>query len=1461
MQFSFHTHRPRVHHPLPAWRVAACLCALAALVACGDGAATGESNASAGDASSAAGQDAAQKGAPDTDTAQASAANPSATPVAQQIDPNAGPTSGLQVLTIQGQSLGHVETVLFGDTPALQVDVQDDGELHVVTPPHPSGVVDVTLRVAVDPAAKAVPDGKIIKGYRYIGQVEVTAVSPKSGPAQGGTALSISGNGFNAQTQFVVGHRLALLPSVLDEHTATVLTPPGETGTVAVAAASGDGAGQLAHAFTYHGPPVLDSVTPVVLPWKPAGGALLTLDGHGLSGDLLGVTLTGPNGSLETSVVSTTGQVLVVALGSEPAAGVYDVTVKQADGIATLPHALALVQMAPTGDANLPPWALLTVTPHQQAVNQLAPVQLGVSGHGLATDWQHAQVAFGMLPAKVLSVAVDADGVGATLQVQPPATPEANLPQTVNVDVQVAGILVEKTAGFQYLPASLHVASVSPQALSPAGGTAFSLTWTPSNGQPVAVRIGALQASQLLVTGQGVVSGVAPPGSPGPADVTLILADGTQATLHNGVQYVGGGHEVYALLPAVGAQAGGTWVNVIGAGLDGLQTVLFGSAMATDLEIHDSGWATLRTPRGQPGPVDATGIWGPTLHTVLHNAFTYFDPKSGNGGTWGATISESLNVTVVKRSDSTTPIAAALVIATSGAKQWQGLTDDRGQITFSGPGMASPVNVHASKPGYTAGSLIALSAENATIRLSSATSASGGGNGDTPVAAPNGTITGTVLDAEKYTVLPPGTCSGEPVSVGATGGSNCLPCTNDAACGKNASCELLGLGDAATITDGGFCAATCVSLSDCPDGFSCNQFGAGSNARWRCRPRIGDAQIRCEPAAASIYGNGGQQDSGIVDAQGHFSLSVTPGATAVICRSGYVDKHTQTFVALTLGVTRHLFANPGQLVTDVPVHVRVPLNREIRVHMVALPMGPDTDGGQRSVTAGVDLGADGYIPTGQTTTKLKTDTLVLTGQPGDALFADDGADLRYEFYGGVATSYGGPPMSTSSAPGRAVIGLEHAAVWAPGALEPQNAKTAPGALHAFASAGDTRVGVGDGGHIAAWTGTDFTIQASPTGKQLTAVWLANDDAATAGLNGWAGGENGVLVHRSPQGWLLWPQSLGARVVALQGRSAQDVWALHEDGSLHHWQGSVPGTWQPGVGPPLLNQTARALALLPTGDMLVAGDGGALWLGKPILNTNNHVWQQQNAGTSAAIRALLQTADGTVWMAGDRGYLATFDGQKVTVLTSGTFKNLFALYAKPGGPLQVVGQTGTWLRVTSAGQVEDHTLAGMPVDLRGVLPTFDGGLVAAGEPIVEMGPYLEMPYLTTPLANEVLGQLLQWTVAPGHAPTLNLIRIADATYTTRWEIFLHGNATHADLPDFPTLGQFSPLPPGMLYVRQWRILAPQLDIDTLNPKLLNQAYWISWAYNTTNVSSPMGKSASLDGQLPPSDVPGQVPWPK
>ena len=80
-------------------------------------------------------------------------------PGATALIPDHGPTSGLQVVTITGESLAAVTAVHFGDSPALQVDVIDDMTLQVVTPPHAVGTVD-EIQHSTDPLVRQFVEGR-----------------------------------------------------------------------------------------------------------------------------------------------------------------------------------------------------------------------------------------------------------------------------------------------------------------------------------------------------------------------------------------------------------------------------------------------------------------------------------------------------------------------------------------------------------------------------------------------------------------------------------------------------------------------------------------------------------------------------------------------------------------------------------------------------------------------------------------------------------------------------------------------------------------------------------------------------------------------------------------------------------------------------------------------------------------------------------------------------------------------------------------------------------------------------------------------------------------------------------------------------------------------------------------------------------------------------------------------------
>ena len=147
-------------------------------------------------------------------------------------------------------------------------------------------------------------------------------------------------------------------------------------------------------------------------------------------------------------------------------------------------------------------------------------------------------------------------------------------------------------------------------------------------------------------------------------------------------------------------------------------------------------------------------------------------------------------------------------------------------------------------------------------------------------------------------------------------------------------------------------------------------------------------------------------------------------------------------------------------------------------------------------------------------------------------------------------------------------------------------------------------------------------------------------------------------------------------------------------------------------------------------------------------------------------------------------------------------------------------------------------------------------------MIVMGPYLELPYIVEPKINGPMGKKLKWTAKPGVTPTLHMIRITNYSYKTLWELYVKGDVTEIDLPDFDKLGAFNPLPGGKLRIRLWRIYAPGLDIDHYNHKQLSVWKWVSYAYNwvmTSQFKDISGTGLPTPG-VPGGAEPGKIPAP-
>jgi hypothetical protein len=95
-------------------------------------------------------------------------------------------------VTISGTHLATAAVVNFGSTPAPHMKVVSDSEIEVTTPAHAAGTVGVTVTALAGTSAVE----SVTQQFRFATFPAITAVSPPSGPAAGGTLVTISGTGF-----------------------------------------------------------------------------------------------------------------------------------------------------------------------------------------------------------------------------------------------------------------------------------------------------------------------------------------------------------------------------------------------------------------------------------------------------------------------------------------------------------------------------------------------------------------------------------------------------------------------------------------------------------------------------------------------------------------------------------------------------------------------------------------------------------------------------------------------------------------------------------------------------------------------------------------------------------------------------------------------------------------------------------------------------------------------------------------------------------------------------------------------------------------------------------------------------------------------------------------------------------------------------------------------------------------
>jgi hypothetical protein len=292
------------------------------------------------------------------------------------------------------------------------------------------------------------------------------------------------------------------------------------------------------------------------------------------------------------------------------------------------------------------------------------------------------------------------------------AVTPANPPGPVSVAVSTTGGNAERDGAFRYFE-PVVIDAIEPASGPVAGGTEVALRGSGFHAG-MTVRLGGVSLEALGVQDGTTASGITPAGSPGPVDVVVEDGD-SRAVLANGFSYQAA-TELWRVDPDSGAIAGGTYVLCLGQGFDETTEVWFGERPASVVQRLSNSVLAVRTPRGDAGEVDVRAV-SAAGEARLPAGYAYIDPTNQRGGASGGPVRGSFNVTALDGSWSkyAQPVPGAAVVLAEPALS--ALTDDRGQVTFSGPAIVRPITVTVGKAGYQATTVASLNATNLTVYL------------------------------------------------------------------------------------------------------------------------------------------------------------------------------------------------------------------------------------------------------------------------------------------------------------------------------------------------------------------------------------------------------------------------------------------------------------------------------------------------------------------------------------------------------------------------------------------------------------------------------------------------------------------------------------------------------------------------------------------------------------------------
>ena len=427
----------------------------------------------------------------------------------------------------------------------------------------------------------------------------LTSISPTSGPAGGGTVITLTGTNFTSGATVLVNGAAATSVTFVSATQVRATTPAGSAGarTVQITNPSGQSA-SLASAFTYVGGPGLTSVSPASGP--TSGATTITITGTGfVSGATVRV-----NGVAATGVTFVSATQLRANTPSA-SAGTYALQVTNPDTqVGTLANAYTYI--APPAATSVSP----TSGPTTGGTTITVTGSAFVSG---ATVRVNGVAATGVTFLSATQVRA----------VTPAGTAGARSVLVTNPDGQASTL----ANAFTYTTPtpSPTLTAITPATGSTAGGTAVTLTGT-NFAAGATVTINGTAATSVVIVSATSMTAVTPAGAAGARDVRVTLSGGQAATLTGGFTYTAPqvpSPTLTSLSPVSGPTAGGTAVALTGTNFTAGATVTVGGAAATSVVVVSATRITAVTPAGTAGARDVRVVLTGGQSGTLTGGFTY----------------------------------------------------------------------------------------------------------------------------------------------------------------------------------------------------------------------------------------------------------------------------------------------------------------------------------------------------------------------------------------------------------------------------------------------------------------------------------------------------------------------------------------------------------------------------------------------------------------------------------------------------------------------------------------------------------------------------------------------------------------------------------------------------------------------------------------------------------------------